>query len=309
MKLYTLSIPALALTLAACAGLQNSIALQEYRITLADSSPADTTKTKVAASRDRQGRPARILSAFFGLDSALPELSNRTICEGAGGKDGMPVIFSHEIDGKTMQAGDFRVTRSSGKPGEVHCVTLAPADDPGEHRTALLVGEYGSADDQPVRVEIIGNLLAKDHSVNFQGASIVPIKLQQGPTMVLAEILPQEMWELDKQATPLRWGGGSGCPASARQVLRVVWAGGITKPGGAEADDAERKQYRVTVQQKDGGLRDLTPFALADLGDGDNNHKLCLDVTEPARSVFFPAGYVTDPREDLNPDSRIRVTN
>lgn len=52
----------------------------------------------------------------------------------------------------------------------------------------------------------------------------------------------------------------------------------------------------------------VTPFALADLGDGDNHHKLCLDVAETPKSVFFPAGHMTDPREDLNPDTHIAIT-
>ena len=90
-------------------------------------------------SPDSQGRFASLLVAFYGLDDDLPILSNQGICEGSAGKDGMPVIFSHEIDVTTMQKEDFRVTNASGTVGDMTCVTLDPADDMGEFRTALFV--------------------------------------------------------------------------------------------------------------------------------------------------------------------------
>ena len=46
---------------------------------------------------------------------------------------------------------------------------------------------------------------------------------------------------------------------------------------------------------------------IGDLGDSDNNHSLCLGVVDPAVSVRFPAGLLTDPREDLNPETRQAV--
>jgi len=210
--------------------------------------------------------------------------SNQGICEGAAGKDGMPVIFSHEIDVTTMQKEDFRVTNASGTVGDMTCVTLDPADDMGEFRTALFVGQFGDIDDQPVTLE-------------------------EGPTLVLAEIVPEDEWELGKAATPRPFGGGSGCPEGTTQVVRATWAGGVTKPGGGEIDDGERVLYQVTVLLEDGGTIDVTPFAIGDLGDGDNNHKLCLDMAGTPQSVFFPAGYLTDPREDLNPDTTIAISD
>ena len=90
----------------------------------------------------------------------------------------MPVVFSHELDVNTLQAGDFKVTTTPGKVGELTCVTLAPANDEGELRTVLLVGEYGSIDDQPAKVEVVGNLLSIDQEVNFKG------------NMLRAELIP-----------------------------------------------------------------------------------------------------------------------
>jgi hypothetical protein len=303
-----LAVSHICFVIAGCSSLERYKLARAYETTLADSSPADTTVTDITANRDSQGRQAILLSAFYGLDDALPRVADYGVCEGAGGKDGMPIIFSHEIDVSTMQAGDFRITTASGRIGDITCVTLAPADDKGELRTALFAGHYGSIDDQPVKVEVIGNLLSIDKSLNFKGASADVIPLEDGPTLIWAEVVPEDEWELGKAATPLTWGGGSGCPVGTKQVVRATWAGGVTKPGGDEIDDVERLHYKVTVLLEDGSTLDVTPFALGDLGDGDNNHKLCLDVAGKPRAVFFPAGYMTDPREDLNPDTRILIT-
>ena len=308
MKPYILAASLLCLIMAGCTSVQNYKLLRSYEITLADSSPLDTTTTNITANRDSQGRQASLISAFYGLDDDLPRGANFVICEGAAGKDGMPVIFSQEIDVSTMQAADFRVKTASGKIGEITCVTLAPADDKGEFRTALLVGQFGSINDQPAKVEVIGNLLSIDNTMNFKGASIDVTALEDGPTLVWAEIVPENEWDLGKVATPLPFGGGSGCPIGTKKAVRVTWAGGVTKPGGDEVDDVERLQYKVTVLQENGDTIEVTPFALGDLGDGDNNHELCLDVAGTPQSVFFPAGYLTDPRGDLNPETTISIS-
>ncbi len=219
----------------------------------------------------------------------------------------MPVIFSHEIDYKTMQAGDFRVTTASGKVGEILAVTLAPADDKGEHRTVLFAGSYGSIDDQPVKVEVVGNLLSIDGKLNFKGASVEVTPLEVGASMVWAEMVPEDAWDIGKKATPLPWGGGSGAAKGTKQVVRVTWSGGVSKPGDGEVNDVERLLYKVTVRGDDGRIVEVTPFALADLGDGDNNHELCLDVAGTPLSVSFPAGKLQDPRKDLNPKTTVKI--
>lgn len=53
---------------------------------------------------------------------------------------------------------------------------------------------------------------------------------------------------------------------------------------------------------------ELVPIAIGDLGDGDNNHELCLYRTGLPLRVDFPAGLVTDPREDLNPGTSVEIT-
>ncbi len=295
--------------LSGCDRIQTLYQAAPYEITLADATQEDTTTTDVGATRDANGRSATLLSAFFGLDDALPDLADRVICDGASGRDGMPVIFSHEIDFSTLQAGDFRIVSESGAVGEMTCVTLAPADDDGELRTVLTVGQFGSAEDQPASVEITGNLLSMDGQVNFRGAQTGVTLLEAGPTLQLAEVVPDTAWHLDKAATAIRFGGGSGCPAGTKQVVRVTWAGGVTKPGGGDIDDKERSAYAVTLASREGETLEVAPFAIGDLGDGDNNHELCLDREGVPSLVQFPAGLVTDPREDLNPATRVNVTS
>ena len=265
---------------------------------LSNSEPNDTTNVPVGA---KNSGDAALLSAFFGLDDAVPLPARILICRGSSGSDGMPVIFSTEIDLESLQAGDFRVVLEDGRSGQIACVTPAPATDNGEFRTILLIGDFGSADNQPARVEIQGNILSKDHRFNFRGRQVQVTRLEEGPRLMLAEVVPPDEWELGKSASILPFTGGDGCPESTRQVIRVVWDGGITKPGGDEIDDVERRAYRVFVSSDGDILQEISPIAVRDLGDGDNNHKLCLDSEARVVRVEFPAGLLTDPREDLNP--------
>ena len=96
-------------------------------------------------------RKAKVLSAFFGLDNALPNTAIG-ISPRAPGKDGMPVVFSHELEPSTLDATDFRVKTKNGKTYKVDVVTLKPSVEAFELRTVLLVGEYGDApDNEPIR--------------------------------------------------------------------------------------------------------------------------------------------------------------
>ena len=72
--------------------------------------------------------------------------------------------------------------------------------------------------------------------------------------------------------------------------------------------EAERKLYRVEVQQSDGSLVEVTPIALAELEDRDNNHFLCLDTGDPAVAVSFPEGRLVDPNGDLNSYTAVKVS-
>ena len=249
------------------------------------------------------GKPSQgqLLSAFFGLDdSRRIRVRTSVACRGIPGGDGMPVIFDHEVDSTTLEPEDFRVTRASGEIGRVDCVTLRPADDPGELRTALVIGQYGSVEDPPVTVEIVGDVMSLDGDLNFKGATAEVIPLAAGPTLILAESVPPNYWSL---------GGPGDCPRDGlRGVVRAVWAGGITKPGGDEIGAAEMGLYRISLRQADGTVVAVAPMAVGDLNDNDNNHELCLNVEGEPLNVSFPAGAVTDPNEDLNPDTGVDVS-
>jgi len=245
---------------------------------------------------------ARPLSAFFGLDNGLPVGVNR-ICQGAAGQDGMPVVLSQTVDAGTVQPEDFRIVTRSGVEHTPICSTLGPARDPGELRTVLLIGEFGdAADDPPMKVLVVGDLFSDGvtgEQVNFRGTQTQVTPLDAGPSLVLAEVVPEDGWSTE--------GRGSRCPDGVLQVVRATWAGGVRLPNGGELGDAERLLYRVTVERPDGSSDEIAPAALADLGDGDNNHHLCLDTSAPAVSVSFPAGHLVDPNQDLNPDARVAV--
>lgn len=243
----------------------------------------------------------KILSAFFGLDDSR-RLRLRTFlaCNGNSSRDGMPVILSNEIDDTTLDASDFQITSESGKVGRVDCVTLRPADERGEKRTVLVIGDYGSVDDQPATVKVVGDLVSQDGGVNFKGAQAPVIPLEAGPTLILAQSISESDWRL---------GTRGNCPRiGIKRVVRVTWTGGITKPGGAEIDAAEQALYRVRMRQSDGAVVSVAPVAVADLNDNDNNHELCLDVDAEPLSVVFPAGHLTDPNEDLNPDTEVKIS-
>ena len=142
--------------------------------------------------------------------------------------------------------------------------------------------------------------MSLDRSVTFKGAQSDVTPLKAGPTMILAEEIPQINWRL---------GARRKCPRNGvKSVVRITWAGGVTKPDGAEIDDKERKLYRVTVRKPDGGLATIAPIAVADLNDNDNNHELCIGVEGQPVSVFFPAGALSDPNGDLNPDTEVKVS-
>ena len=247
-----------------------------------------------------------VLSAFFGLDDALPEVVN-VICPGGAGMDGMPVVFTAELAGDTLQASDFVVTTAGGASKVPLCATLRPGAESNENRTVLLICDLGDAIAYPpVRVDIVGSLRtepdARGRSVELEGTSFAPVTpLEAGPFLVFAERMEGDEREL---GNPPAIGVGAGCPVDGtEQVVKVVWAGGVKALSGEELGDAERVRYRVILE--DGS--EIVPFALADLHDGDNDHDLCLDDARRPIRVEMEADTVIDPRGDANPATGVEV--
>ena len=181
-------------------------------------------------------------------------------------------------------------------------MTLRPAQDAGELRTVLLIGEFGDAPyNPPLSAKVVGELLSDGSpTINFKGTQVDVTPLAEGPSLVLAEPVPKKQWTQETNSTR--------CPQGIRQIIRVTWNGGVRRPDRGEAGEAERKLYRVEVQQSDGSLVEVTPIALAELEDRDNNHFLCLDTGDPAVAVSFPEGRLVDPNGDLNPYTAVKVS-
>ena len=231
-----------------------------------------------------------IVSAFFGLDNALPRVVE-LICPGGGGRDGMPVTFSRRVVG-TPASSSFRVVTRSGARREPACATLSPATGATERHTVLLGGDLGEdASDPPVRVEVSGPLMTEGGDARGIVASVVPLSM--GPSLVLA----------------LRYASiaGSACPASTLQVVQVTWNGGVTAAGGGDVGDMQRRRIHITLARA-GGAEEVTPASLADLGDNDNYLHLCLDTAETPLSVRVEAGTFVDPRNDPNAETQVAVT-
>ncbi len=239
--------------------------------------------------------PMSIRSAFFGLNNALPARS-RAIWSEAPGKDGMPIVFSTELDPSTLQESDFVVRTKSGKEVVPGKVTFRPANEAFELRTVLLIGEFGDAEkDPPVEVKIVGDLQARTGQ-SFKGFSKPVTALAAGPFIAYAE-----HFVLDADYPYKESGNGCDCPKDrTKSVVRMVWSGGVTSPGGEELGAAQLPKIKVKLQQENGEVIFAKPFQLADLNDADNNVDVCLEVAGKPIEVAVAAGIMEDPNGDVN---------
>jgi len=267
---------------------------------------ASTVLAEPTFAREPAPYQGRIIAANYGSANLTANLG-LLVCPAAPGRDGIPVHFETEVNGPVYPE-DFVVRGQSGDVRPVLCATFDPSDDIGDRRSILLVGEFGDADDQPALVEVVGDIWSTDFSLSYQGAYIDIIPLEAPPSLILAEVVPEEEWDLDNPGTPLPWGGGTGCPSEGtQQVLRAAWSGGILAAGGTEVTPHEWKRYTVVTRTEDGRIKLVKPFAVGDLNDLDNNHELCLDQKGKPFAVQFPAGLLVDPNNDVNDVTRIRV--
>ena len=162
-----------------------------------------------------------LVSAFFGLDNALPSL---LLCNQQGGLlDGMPVNFKFPLDASSLSETDFEVLDRLGNIHAPICVSLAPANENGENRTVLLLGEFGTAvTNSPVEVRVVGDLFTTDtlsgESVcsaikNLNGITTTNvIPLADGPSLFFAQRINGNLNECN----------------SGTQTVQVAWNGGIT---------------------------------------------------------------------------------
>lgn len=309
-KLFSFLSIILALTLGflVCIVLMKILYLVHVNSNHARYSETDTTTIKVSSSNNREHKQGHILSSFFGLDDSLPMIADFLICREASGKDGIPVVFSHQIDVDTLDPGDFQVVNENSEIKPVHCLSLAPATDAGEQRTVLLVGDFGNRDEQPVRIKVTGNILSINGEINFQGATAAITPLEQGPRIVFAERVVLSEWRKKQFNMFTFLENDTKCPSETKQVLRVVWSGGITTAPSIESYEKIRQKYIVRISNTNQPItKQVSPIGLSDLFDGDNNHVLCLDNEEAVFSVSFPSGYLADPRGDKNPNTSVKL--
>lgn len=186
-------------------------------------SPAQLNTQNARVKRKKQN-PPRLLSAFFGPDNQIP--GGIPGCQNAGDDDGLPVVFSRTLNPLSIQETDFEVISASGTRSTPVCATLLPAISPGELRTVLLIGEFGSPDDQPKKVTIVSNLFsnrAEGRRVNFKGATKHVVPLEDGPSLALAEIVPRIQRALTRTDArpiiPLRSYAPCGTGGSPSQVV------------------------------------------------------------------------------------------
>ena len=239
-----------------------------------------------------------IVSGFFGLDNVLPGL----LCNQPGSLlDGMPVNFKFPLDVSSLSETDFEVIDRLGNIHTPNCVSLAPANENGENRTVLLLGEFGSAvTNPPVEVRVVGDLFTTDtlsgesacsEIINLNGITTTNvIPLDDGPSLFFAQRIDGNLNECD----------------SGTQTIQVAWNGGITPyiSGDAESD---LFQYYVGYSYCSGVLIPHEPISIADINDNDNFHQLCFSTSDEIVKISMMANTVEDPNHDPNLYSEIDV--
>ena len=241
-----------------------------------------------------------LVSAFFGLDNGLPSI----MCNQLGSLlDGMPVNFKFPLDSTSLSETDFEVLDSFGNIHTPICVFLAPANENGENRTVLLLGEFGTAvSNPPVEVKVIGDLFTTDilsgesacsEIINLNGittTNIIP--LDDGPSLFFAQRIDGNLNECN----------------SGTQTIQVAWNGGITPyiNGDTEFD---LFQYYIGYSDSSGVLIPHVPISIADVNDNDNFHQLCFSTSEEIIKISMMANTVEDPNQDPNLYSEIDVSS
>ena len=239
-----------------------------------------------------------IVSAFFGLDNVLPGL----LCNQPGSQlDGMPVNFKFPLDVSSLSETDFEVVDRLGNIHTPNCVSLAPANENGENRSVLLLGEFGTAvTNPPVEVRVIGDLFTTDtisgesacsEIINLNGITTTNvISLDDGPSLFFAQKIDGNLNECN----------------SGTQTIQVAWNGGITPyiSGDAESD---LYQYYVGYSNSSGDLTPHIPISIADINDNDNFHQLCFSTSDEIVKISMMANTVEDPNHDPNLYSEINV--
>ena len=241
-----------------------------------------------------------LVSAFFGLDNALPSL---LLCnQQVGLIDGMPVNFKFPIDESSLSETDFEVIDNLGNIHTPICVSLAPANENGENRTVLLLGEFGTAvTNPPVEVRVVGDLFTIDTLAGESACSAIMnlngitttnvIPLSDGPSLFFAQRIDGNLNECN----------------SGIQTIQVAWDGGIT-PYISGDSESDLFQYYIGYSDSSGVLVPHVPISIADINDNDNFHQLCFSTSDKIVKISMMANTVEDPNQDPNLYCEINVS-
>ncbi len=232
-----------------------------------------------------------ILSAYLGaVDVRFPRaLENASGSPQAVGDDGMPLVLSVQIDASTLSPEDFVITTASGATTRPTAVTLAPADEADELRTILLTGPLGSRNDLPVRVEIVGSVLALD-GTELQGLSADVTTNEEGPSLVLALLDPAETDAAGNEIAPGR--------------IQTTWQGGVTGRFGTSIGRRELGSIRIIDENGHAHI----PLGFEDVGDNDNHVVLVVPEGVTPVRVEVRARTFYDPTNRPNPETSVEVS-
>ena len=234
----------------------------------------------------------QILSAYYGLNE-LPVAANALCGTMAAGQDGLPVVFSTQLNGDTVSPEAFVVETADGDVVTPVCATLRPATEPLERGTVLLAGPFGTPEAQPRGVAVVGGL------EDTEGNSLVGLRLdyitplEAGPSLVLAERFDPDVRGLEGE-----------CPGGTAQVVQLTWEGGVSGPHGAALGNPQLNAITITLANGE----HVTPVALGD-DDPDNYVLACVDAESVAVSVSIRAGFFHDPGDDANPQTSIGIAH
>jgi hypothetical protein len=264
-------------------------------------SPQEQVKNDCTGEYTREEIQDTLVSAFFVLDNALPSL---VLCnQQVGILDGMPVNFKFPLDVSSLSETDFEVLDSLGNIHTPICVSLAPANENGENRTVLLLGEFGTAvTNPPVEVRVIGDLFTIDtfsgesvcsEIINLNGITTTNvIPLADGPSLFFAQRIDGNLNECN----------------SGTQTIQVAWNGGVT-PYISGDTESDLFQYYVGYSYCSGVLIPHVPISIADIDDNDNFHQLCFSTSDEIVKISMMVNTVEDPNHDPNLYSEIDVSS
>ena len=237
-----------------------------------------------------QSQNFSILSAYHGLDE-LPFPANLLCGFNVAGDDGMPVVFSTQLQVDSVVPESFLVVRSDGESVVPNCATLNPAVEPLEMRTVLLTGDFGTFGETPLRVEVTGPVFTIDGEslLGLSTEDITP--LEEGPSSRSRRTLRTRHQRLAGE-----------CPNGTSQVVQLTWEGGVSGPANAPLGEDQRLGTRVLLE--DGTM--VYPIALVD-DDPDNHVLACLAEDSPAQWVGVEGGLFHDPGDIANPATHADV--